>query len=336
MYVVTGGAGFIGSNIVKALNDRGIDDILVVDNLENAAKFHNLVDCDMADYLDKREFIRLIREGAIEDRYEAIFHEGACSDTMEHNGLYMMSNNYDYTRDLLHYCQRKQIPFIYASSASVYGGGSVFSESRECEAPLNVYGYSKFLFDQYVRRMFDRRTAQIAGFRYFNVYGDREQHKGRMASVAFHHYNQFRDTGKVRLFEGYDGYGDGEQSRDFISVEDVVSVNLWFLDNPEKSGIFNVGTGRAQPFNDIAVATANTLRRAKGEGELTLRQLQQQKILEYIEFPDALKGKYQSYTEADIGALRAIGYDKPFYDVATGVSRYVDRLMKKYDKGQED
>lgn len=330
MIVVTGGAGFIGSNIVKALNDRGITDILVVDNLEKAEKFHNLVDCHMADYLDKREFIKRINDGSLDQKFDAVFHEGACSDTMEHNGLYMMSNNYDYTRDLLHYCQKRKIPFIYASSASVYGGGRVFSESREHEAPLNVYGYSKFLMDQYVRRMFDNRTAQIAGFRYFNVYGDREQHKGRMASVAFHHYNQYKDNGKVKLFEGYDGYGNGEQSRDFISVEDVVSVNLWFLDNPDKSGIFNIGTGKAQPFNDIAVATANTFRKARGEDMLDLAQLQKQGILEYVDFPDALKGKYQSYTEADISALRAAGYDKPFYDVATGVNRYVERLMKKY------
>jgi len=330
MYVVTGGAGFIGANIVKALNDRGISAILVVDNLEKADKFHNLVDCEMADYMDKREFIKKIRDGAINDKFDVIFHEGACSDTMEHNGLYMMSNNYDYTRDLLHYCQEKQAPFIYASSASVYGGGSVFSESREHEAPLNVYGYSKFLMDQYVRRMFDKRTAQIAGFRYFNVYGDREQHKGRMASVAFHHYNQYKDTGKVKLFEGYDGYGDGEQSRDFISVEDVVSINLWFLDNPDKSGIFNVGTGRAQPFNDIAVATVNTFRKKNGESALTLEQMKKEGILEYIDFPDALKGKYQSYTEADISALRNIGYDKDLYDVANGVDRYVTRLIEKY------
>jgi len=330
MYVVTGGAGFIGANIVKALNDRGITNILVVDNLEKADKFHNLVDCEMADYVDKREFIKRIRDGRLNEKFEVIFHEGACSDTMEHNGLYMMSNNYDYTRDLLLYCQDKSIPFIYASSASVYGGGRVFREDREHEAPLNVYGYSKFLMDQYVRRMFDRRTAQIAGFRYFNVYGDREQHKGRMASVAFHHYNQFRETGKVKLFEGYGGYGNGEQSRDFISVEDVVAINLWFYDNPDKSGIFNVGTGRAQPFNDIAVATVNTFRQRKGEPELTLEQMQQQGILEYIDFPEALKGKYQSYTEADVSALRAVGYTRDLYDVATGVNRYVNRLIDKY------
>lgn len=334
MYVVTGGAGFIGANIVKALNDRGISDVLVVDNLEKADKFHNLVDCEMADYLDKRDFIAKIESGEITTKFDAIFHEGACSDTMEHNGLYMMKNNYEYTRTLLHYCQQHEIPFIYASSASVYGGGRVFREERAHEAPLNVYGYSKFLFDQYVRRMFDKRTAQVAGFRYFNVYGDREQHKGRMASVAYHHFNQFRDTGKVKLFEGYDGYGNGEQSRDFISVEDVVAVNLWFLDHPDKSGIFNVGTGRAQPFNDIATSTVNALRQHEGKEPMTLAQMIGAGIVEYIDFPDALKGKYQSYTEADMGALRDIGYDQPFLTVEQGVGRYVNRLLERAGEGK--
>jgi ADP-L-glycero-D-manno-heptose 6-epimerase len=329
MYVVTGGAGFIGANIVKALNERGRKDILVVDNLEKADKFKNITDSEIADYLDKRDFIARIRDGRIKDKFDAIFHEGACSDTMEHNGLYMMENNYEYSKTLLHYCDERKIPYLYASSASVYGGGRVFKEEREFEAPLNVYGYSKFLFDQYVRSLWPTLRTQVAGFRYFNVYGPREQHKGRMASVAFHHYNQFRDTGKVKLFEGYDGYGNGEQSRDFVYVGDVVSVNLWFVDNPTKKGIFNLGTGRAQPFNDIAHSTVNTLRRMNGEGELALQDMVKQGILEYIDFPDALKGKYQSYTEADISALRKVGYDKPFHTVAEGVAKYVEHLHGK-------
>lgn len=234
MYVVTGGAGFIGANIVKALNARGVEDIIVVDNLEKADKFLNLTDCEIADFLDKRDFIERIRLGEFQEKFDAVFHEGACSDTMEHNGHYMMTNNYEYSKTLLHYCQETKSPYLYASSASVYGGGSVFKEEREYEAPLNVYGYSKFLFDQYVRSHWKKLKSQVVGFRYFNVYGPREQHKGRMASVAFHHFNQSRETGKVKLFEGYDGYGDGEQSRDFVSVEDVVSVNFWFLDNPDK------------------------------------------------------------------------------------------------------
>jgi ADP-L-glycero-D-manno-heptose 6-epimerase len=329
MYVVTGGAGFIGANIVKGLNDRGIGDIVVVDNLEKGDKFRNLTDCELADYIDKREFLGLLQQGKLARKIRAVFHEGACSDTMEHNGVYMMNNNYEYSKALLHVCQEKKIPYLYASSAAVYGGGRVFKETREHEAPLNVYGYSKFLFDQYVRRMWPKRTAQIVGFRYFNVYGDREQHKGRMASVAFHHFNQFRDTGKVRLFEGCDGYGNGEQKRDFVSVEDVVAVNLFFLDHPKKSGIFNLGTGRAQPFNDIAVAVVNTLRGAQGMSRLTLAEMQQQGLVEYVSFPEALKGKYQSFTQADISALRKAGYKKAFLTVEEGVGRYVTRLLQK-------
>jgi ADP-L-glycero-D-manno-heptose 6-epimerase len=332
MYVVTGGAGFIGANIVKGLNDRGITDILVVDNLEKADKYRNLVDCEIADYMDKRDFIARVAEGKFARKCKAIFHEGACSDTMEHNGAYMMTNNYEYSKTLLHYCQTKKIPYLYASSAATYGAGKTFKESREFEAPLNVYGYSKFLFDQYVRKVFPKRTAQIAGFRYFNVYGDREQHKGRMASVAFHQFNQFRDGGKVKLFEGCDGYVNGGQQRDFISVEDVVAVNFFFLDHPQKSGIFNVGTGRAQPFNDVATSVVNSLRQAEGKTGLDLRQMQSQGLVEYIPFPDTLKGKYQSFTQADIGALRKAGYKKPFYTVEEGVSRYMGRLLERVKK----
>src|SRR5690606_46972 len=253
MYVVTGGAGFIGANVVAALNARGLRDILVVDELAEADKFRNLVDLDIADYLDKREFLALMQAPRGRARIKAVFHQGACSDTMERDGAYMMQNNYEYSKSVLHYCQARRVPLIYASSAAVYGAGRVFREERAHEAPLNVYGYSKFLFDQYVRRLLPKKTAPIVGLRYFNVYGEREAHKGRMASVAFHHFNQFRHDGKVRLFEGSDGYGPGEQRRDFISVEDVAAVNLWFLDHPKRSGIFNVGTGRSQPFNDVAL-----------------------------------------------------------------------------------
>ncbi|OFZ70017.1 MAG: ADP-glyceromanno-heptose 6-epimerase [Betaproteobacteria bacterium RBG_16_58_11] len=328
VYIVTGAAGFIGANIVKALNERGETDIICVDNLTQADKFKNLVDCEIADYIDKEDFIELLLEGAWEDDIAAIFHEGACSDTMETDGCYMMDNNYRYTVTLFDYCQADEVPFLYASSASVYGGGTVFKEERSHEGPLNVYGYSKFLFDQYVRRNWNHLTAQVAGFRYFNVYGPREQHKGRMASVSFHLFNQYMATGKVRLFEGSGGYSNGEQRRDFISVEDVVKVNLHFLDNPERSGIFNVGTGRAQTFNDVAVATVNACRRAKGETELSLGELQQQGILEYIDFPEALKGKYQNFTQADISHLRIAGYDAPLLTVEEGCSLYVQHLLK--------
>jgi ADP-L-glycero-D-manno-heptose 6-epimerase len=247
---------------------------------------------------------------------------------METNGRYMMDNNYQYTLELLNYCQNEEVPYLYASSASVYGGSSVFKESRECEAPLNVYAYSKFLFDQIVRRRGQKRNAQIVGLRYFNVYGSREQHKGRMASVAYHFFNQYRAEGKVKLFEGCDGYANGGQLRDFVSIEDVVKVNMYFLDNPHKSGIFNLGTGQAQSFNDVAVATINTLRIAESKPVLSLPEMQQQGLISYIPFPEQLRGKYQSYTQADISALRDSGYAEPFLSVEQGVARYVEQMLK--------
>ena len=331
MYVVTGGAGFIGANLVKALNDRGETDILVVDDLEQGDKFRNLADCKIADYLDKRDFLERINFGHFKKKLKAVFHEGACSDTMEHNGAYMMANNYEYSKSLLHYCQAKRLPYLYASSAAVYGAGKIFRETPECEAPLNVYGYSKWLFDEYVRRHLPKRTAQIAGFRYFNVYGPRESHKGRMASVAFHHFNQFRDSGQVKLFEGCDGFGNGEQRRDFISIDDVTKVNLFFLEHRQKSGIFNVGTGRAQTFNDVALAVVNSFRRLSAEPPVDLELLQKDGLISYIPFPEGLKGKYQSFTQADISALRRAGYKTPFLTVEEGVGRYIATLAKQHD-----
>jgi ADP-L-glycero-D-manno-heptose 6-epimerase len=327
-YIVTGAAGFIGSNLVKALNQRGENNIIAVDNLKSDDKFKNLVDCDIADFLDKEDFRKKIQEGYFDGLVAAVLHQGACSDTMETDGRYMMDNNYQYTLELLNYCQSEEVPFLYASSASVYGAGGVFREKREFETPLNVYAYSKFLFDQIMRRRWHKRGAQIVGLRYFNVYGPREQHKGRMASVAFHFFNQYRETGRVKLFEGCDGYVDGGQLRDFVSIEDVVKVNMFFLDNPHLSGIFNLGTGQAQSFNDVAVATINTLRSAEGKPVLNLAELQQQELISYIPFPDALRGKYQSYTQADMGALRSAGYSEAFLSVEMGVARYVEQMLK--------
>jgi len=322
-FVVTGAAGFIGANLVRALNRRGFDNIIAVDNLSRADKFRNLVDCEIADYLDKDEFLQLLQHGHFDGVLEAVFHQGACSDTMHTDGRYMMANNFRYSSVLLDHCQDHDVPLLYASSASVYGSGHVFSEARAHEAPLNVYGYSKFLFDQLVRRRLPMASAPIVGFRYFNVYGPREQHKGRMASVAFHHFQQYREEGKVRLFVGCDGYGAGEQCRDFVYIDDVVAVNLFFFDHQEKSGIFNLGTGRAQPFNDIALAVVNGCRALDGQPPLTIAEMVGQGIIEYIPFPEALKGKYQSFTQADISSLRAAGYSAPFLTVAEGVERYV-------------
>ena len=218
MYIVTGGAGFIGSNLIRGLNAQGIDDILVVDNLKKSGKFINLVGCHIRDYLDKGEFLRLIanNETAFSD-VEAIFHQGACTDTMEYDGRYMMDNNFEYSKALLEYALRNKVRFIYASSAAVYGGGATFEEKFECEAPINVYGYSKYLFDQVVRRILPHAKSTVAGLRYFNVYGPHEAHKGKMASVVYQFYNQLKQTGQIRLFEGTGGYGNGEQQTATLS-----------------------------------------------------------------------------------------------------------------------
>ena len=327
--VVTGAAGFIGSNIVKALNERGVKNIIAVDNLTKADKFKNLIDCDIVDYLDKHDFIERIQAGHFDGEIDAILHEGACSDTMETDGRYMMENNYRYSLILLDWCQDQDVQFLYASSAATYGGSNVFKEERQYEGPLNVYGYSKFLFDQIVRqRLAQDPSSQIVGFRYFNVYGPRESHKGRMASVAFHNYNQFKAEGKVKLFEGSHGYENGGQQRDFVFVGDVAKVNLFFLDHPEKSGIFNLGSGRAQSFNDVAVAAVNGCRKAKGDAPLTLAELRAQGLLEYIAFPEALKGKYQAFTQGDLTRLREAGYEAPMATVEEGVSQYIEWLHK--------
>ncbi|MDR5893655.1 MULTISPECIES: ADP-glyceromanno-heptose 6-epimerase [Halomonas] len=316
MIVVTGGAGFIGSNLVKALNERGRQDVMVVDDLSDGTKFVNLADCTLGDYLDKDDFRRRVEaelrgEPARLPEIEAIFHEGACSDTTEWDGRFMLDNNFEYSKVLLHFCQKRGIPFLYASSAATYGGSEVFVEAPEHEKPLNVYGYSKLLFDQYVRARWDEFESQVVGFRYFNVYGPREQHKGKMASVAYHHHTQIRGGDSVKLFGAWDGYEAGMQSRDFVYVGDVVSVNLWFLDNPQVSGIFNLGSGRAEPFKAIGEAVIDYY----GRG-----------TIEYIDFPDELKGRYQSYTRADIGSLRRAGYDREFRTVAEGVGEYLEWL----------
>jgi ADP-L-glycero-D-manno-heptose 6-epimerase len=325
--VVTGAAGFIGSNLVRALNRRGETDIIAVDNLEDGDKFRNLADAEIADYLDQDEFVSRLDGGDFEDDLTAILHEGACSDTMATDGRYMLRNNYRYSLDLLAYCQDNDVPFLYASSAAVYGDGRVFREERECEAPRNVYAYSKSLFDQYVRRLLPERTAQIAGFRYFNVYGPREQHKGRMASVALHFFEQYRAEGRVQLFEGSGGYASGQQQRDFITVEDVAKVNLYFLDHPDRSGIFNVGTGRAASFNEVAAAVINACRGVEGQSAATSEDHMRDGRIVYMPFPAQLVGKYQNFTEADVSKLRAAGYTDSFVPVAEGVKRYAESLI---------
>lgn len=324
--IVTGGAGFIGSNIIHGLNQRGLSNIIAVDNLTNGDKALNLADLAISDYVDKDSFYDALLAGHF-GQIDAIFHEGACSSTTEQNGRYMMANNYETSKKLLTYCQRTGTRLLYASSAATYGASTTFSEDPAYEKPLNVYGYSKLLFDQIVRRALPELATQVVGFRYFNVYGPREQHKGGMASVAFHNFNQFMADGCVRLFGEYGQCQPGEQRRDFLAVGDLVAAKLWFFDHPDQSGVFNLGTGRAQPFNDVATTVVNTVRAQKNLPPLTKADMVSSGVLRYVPFPDKLRGRYQCFTQADMRALRATGCNVPFRDVAQGVSDYVRQLI---------
>ena len=327
--VVTGAAGLIGSNLIKALNVKGISNILAVDNLDRTDKFKNLVDCDFEDYLPKDDFRRALVSGSFDGDISAIFHQGACSNTMESDAAYMMDNNYRYSCDLLLYCQQEHIPFIYASSAAVYGESKIFSEERDNERPINIYGYSKFLFDQFVRRRWSDNTAQVVGLRYFNVYGPGEAHKGRMASVIYHLYKQYQQQGRVKLFMGSGSYQNGEQLRDFVSVIDAVRLNLWFLEHHDKSGIFNCGTGRARSFNELALTTINQCRKIEGHRPMTIEKIINEQVLQYIEFPKELSGRYQDYTQAGTDKLLSAGYTTPFLNIEEGIEKYVKWLMKQ-------
>lgn len=326
MIVVTGGAGFIGANIIRGLNQRGVNNILLVDDLTNTAKVKNIADLDVIDYMDKRDFREYAANGKKLGSVQAVFHQGACSDTMATDGRYVMDNNYEFSKDIYHFCQTENAQFIYASSASVYGDNVNFSESPDNEKPLNAYAYSKFLFDRYLKYHHRTDRAQAVGLRYFNVYGYREQHKQRMASVAWHFFNQYREHGAVKLFQGSDGYGDGAQRRDFVFIDDVVAVNLYLLENQQIHGAFNVGTGSSATFNDMAVATIQTLQKVDGDTVLDYQSMLDKKLISYIPMPEALIGKYQSYTQADISSLREAGYQGEFHSVWEGVSTYVQWL----------
>jgi len=309
VFIVTGGAGFIGSQVVQELNRRGHTDILVVDNLERSEKFLNLSDLVIQDYLDKRVF-RARLEAGLDLKVEAIFHNGACSDTMGGDGRYMLENNFGDSKAVLAFALAKGIPLVYASSAAVYGPGP-FAPEPGNERPLNVYGYSKLLFDQHVRQLLDAVRSPLVGLRYFNVYGPREQHKGRMMSVLHQLLRQLRETGACSLFSGSDGYADGEQMRDFVYAGDIVDLNLEFALGPMRKGIFNAGTGQARSFNAIAAALIRHL----GQGRI-----------DYIPFPEHLRGKYQSFTQADLGTLRAAGYTRPFTPLEEGIRRTLAEL----------
>ncbi|HWQ08239.1 MAG TPA: ADP-glyceromanno-heptose 6-epimerase [Holophaga sp.] len=313
MFIVTGGAGFIGSNVVKRLNQRGITDILVVDNLTRSEKFRNLADLTIRDFMDKREFRARLDAGTFDVRAEAILHNGACSDTMESDGRYMLENNFGDSKALLSHALKHRIPFVYASSAATYGASGHFAIDPANERPLNVYGWSKLVFDQHVRPLLPHVESPVVGLRYFNVYGPREQHKGRMMSVLHQLLRQLEENGVCRLFQGTDGYGDGEQVRDFVFVDDIVDINLFFAGGPLRKGIFNAGTGQARSFNAIA----RTLIQILGRGRI-----------EYIPFPDVLRGKYQSFTQADVASLREAGYDQPFTALEDGIAKTLAELER--------
>ena len=314
MIVVTGSNGFIGSNLIKGLNKIGYKDIIAVDDHNNPELKENIIHCEIQDYLDIDEFLLLIQKNKFDGtKLKSIYHQGACSNTMEWDAEYLYKKNFLYSKEILNLSIKSNTPLIYASSASVYGSGNVFEESIENESPINLYAYSKFKFDQLVRQALTEKTTQIVGLRYFNVYGPQEQHKGSMASVAYHLHNQLKDNGSIKLFKGSDGYSDGEQRRDFIYIDDIVKVNLWFLENKKISGIFNLGTGKSRTFNDVAQAVINW--HSKGR-------------IEYIDFPEKLKGSYQSFTEANISKLREVGYTEDFIDINEGVDLYLDTLEK--------
>jgi len=327
MIVVTGGAGFIGSNLISGLNKNGFENIILVDDLTRTDKIKNISDLRVNDYLDKHEFLSALDRNQL-GTVSSIFHLGACSDTMVSDGRYVMENNFTYSKQIYEYCQEHLTQYIYASSASVYGANTVFAEHPENERPLNAYAYSKFLFDRYVRSRDADKKSQVVGLRYFNVYGYREQHKPKMASVAFHFYNQYRKFGKVKLFEGSDGYANGEQRRDFVFVDDIVSANLYFMNNPDKNGIFNIGTGQCRPFNAVAEAVVNTLAERDGKGSRTLEEIVSAGEIEYIPMPEILHGKYQSFTEANLSQLRSVGYTNAFASVEEGTRLYVQWLLK--------
>lgn len=315
MIIVTGGAGFIGSNIVKMLNEQGYEDILIVDDLKGGANFKNLIGLRYADYCHKNKFITAIEAGLYNGvEIDVVFHEGACSDTMEYDCNFMMETNYEYSKILLHFCLARQIPFLYASSASTYGSGkNGFCEGGDREDALNIYAFSKLAFDRYVRNLLPEVKSQVVGLKYFNVYGPQEHHKGKMASIVYQLYQQVKQNGCVKLFKGIDGYADGEQSRDFVYVKDLVKVNLWFWKNNAPSGIYNCGTGKASTFKAVAEAVIHCL----GMGHI-----------EYIDFPEILRGKYQNYTQADLTHLLAAGYDQDFYTLEAAVAEYCQFLDK--------
>src|SRR5271167_3218168 len=307
MIILTGGAGFIGSNLLHALNAKSITDVLVVDRLGD--NFRNLCDLRFSDCMQPGEFVRAIERRILPDRIEAIFHQGACADTACDDGRYMIENNFTFSKSILHFALSSKVPLVYASSAAVYGSSSAFAPSRENERPLNLYGLSKLAFDDHVRSVVARSQSTVAGLRYFNVYGPRESHKGKMASMVYQLYRQLKSSGRARLFKGTGGYADGEQRRDFVFVGDVARVNLALTEGPVRHGIFNVGTGRARSFNDVA----NIVIAQLGAG-----------AIDYVPVPENVVDKYQSFTQAELSGLRHAGYTENLSSLEDGITQSID------------
>ena len=307
MIILTGGAGFIGSNILAALNAKGATDVLVVDR--RGDNFRNLRDLQFSDFMQPDEFARAIGRKSLPDRIEAIFHQGACADTTCIDGRYMIENNFTFSKLILHFALSRRVPLVYASSAAVYGSSSAFAPTRENERPLNLYGLSKLAFDNHVRSVTPKSGSTVAGLRYFNVYGPRESHKGKMASMVYQLYRQLKTSGRARLFEGTDGYADGAQRRDFVFVNDIVRVNLALADGPARNGVFNVGTGQARSFNDVATVLIARLRKGS---------------IDYVPVPENVVDKYQSFTLADLSGLRHVGYAENFSSLEDGIAQSID------------
>jgi len=320
MIVVTGGSGFIGSNLVKFLNDMGEEEILIVEELDTyVKKFENLKDLKYLDCLDKQAFIQDLKRNSTKykNNISQIFHLGACSKTTEPDRDYIMSTNFIYSKDLLEYSANNKISLIYASSASVYGEGKAFIEQPKYESYLNHYAESKLMFDNYYRDNMSKINSQVVGLRYFNVFGPRENHKEGMSSVVYHFFNQRKSRSHISLFKGSHGYEDGEQRRDFIHVDDTVKVKNWFKQNPAISGIYNVGTGTSRTFNDIAVCVLDYYKNEDPNA-----------VMSYIDFPEGLEDQYQAFTEADMSLLKSKGYNESFTSLEKGVKLYLDWLSK--------
>jgi len=323
--LVTGGFGFIGTNLIKRLNQMGFSDITCIDSLNNSLKLSNASQIKISNFIDKKEFFSILKNtNSSTFDFNYIFHQGACSDTTCEDGNYIMQNNFTFSKLLADFCLKNSIPMVYASSASVYGDAQNFVESKN-EKALNYYAYSKLLFDEYIRnKNINSFKSQIVGLRYFNVYGPYEEHKSRMASVIFHFYNQLKKNKRISIFEGSHGLKNGEHKRDFIHVDNVVDMNLWFFKNSQLSGIFNCGTSEANSYNKIADTIIDYFKKNKNDFNLKYDD-----YISYIKFPEDLKNRYQPFTKSSNESIKSKSYDNKFYSIEQGVNKYLKYLDEK-------